>query len=290
MRNQNKFLQLLLETRSSLPKKQEKLCNFMIENIQTIGFLTVAELAEAANVGTTTVMRLIKNLGYESYSDVKKELLNVSIQSPHNAWWHLQESFKANNNGGHVLMEVGEEGKKLIDETVSPSLISKFDHAVNQILKSKRVHILGTRSNKALALYFGYLLEEFLPEVNQLSFDADFVFDRILRFKKGDLFILIDNAPFTSVAIEAAKFCHENKHPMILITDHLSSEASSYSTVTLNTVPSKKQYSIIPTLFLIESLIIELGRKTSDKSITHLQKLSKVLESKNITLPFSLEN
>src|SRR5699024_465373 len=103
-----------------------------------------------------------------------------------------------------------------------------------------------------------------------------------------DILILIDNAPFTSIAIEVAKFCHEHNYPLILITDHLSSEAATYSTVTIDTVASQKQYSVIPTLFLLESLVIELGRRTSDTSITHLQELSKILEDKNITLPFSL--
>ncbi|VEF49554.1 RpiR family transcriptional regulator [Bacillus freudenreichii] len=287
MSNQNNFLQLLLDIRGSLPKKQESLCNFLIENIQSVGIMTIAELASAANVGTTTVMRLIKNLGYDSYSDVKKELLDATIQSPHNAWWHLQESFKSENLNEHTLKEVSEEGKKLLDETLSPALLSKFDSAIDIILNAKRVNILGTRSNKALALYFGYLLEEFYPDVRQLSFDADYIFDRILRFQAGDILLIIDNAPFTSTAIEAVKFCHENDHPIILITDHLSSEASSFATVTLDTKASTKQYSVMPTIFLLESLIIQLGRKTSNTSITHLQKLSEVLESKNITLPFS---
>src|SRR5699024_1213721 len=169
MKKQSNFLNHLIEARPSLPNKQEMLCNFMIENINSVALLTVAELASAANVGTTTVMRLIKNLGFDSYSDVKKELLNAaSIQTPHSAWWHLQESFKKQKVDQHVLLEVGQESKNLLSQTVSPRLISKFEEAVKLILKSKRVNVLGTRSNRALALYFGYLLEEFFPEVNQL--------------------------------------------------------------------------------------------------------------------------
>ncbi len=290
MSNQSNFLQLLLDKRSTLPKKQEKLCNFMIENIQTVGIMTIAELASAADVGTTTVMRLLKNLGYDSYSDVKKELLDASIQSPHNAWWHLQESMKAKNLGDHTLAEVNSEGKNLLEQTLSPALISNFDKAVKLILEAGRVNVFGARSNKGLAIYFGYLLEEFYPDVKQLSFDADYIFDRILRFGSEDILLLIDNAPFTSIAIEAAKFCHEHNHPIILITDHLSSEASSYAAVTLDTKASKKQYTVMPTLFLLESLIIELGRKTSETSIAHLQKLSSILENKKVTLPFSIED
>src|SRR5699024_6805375 len=100
----------------------------------------------------------------------------------------------------HTLIEVAEEGKKLLDETLTSRLINKFDQAVELILNSKKINILGIRSNRGLALYLGYLLEEFMPEVNQLSFDYDFVFDRTIKSDKDTVLILIDNAPFTAIA------------------------------------------------------------------------------------------
>ena len=290
LNSQSNFLQNLLGIRDTLPKKQKQVCNYMIENHQSVGVLTIAELAMYSNVGTTTVMRFIKNLGYESYSDVKKEIIDDSIQSTPSAWWHLQQSFKPNNKQIHTMTEVGAEVINIIEQTLTPMLISNFDLAIKLILKSKRVHILGARSNKALAMYFGYILEEFYPNVFQLSRDTEFIYDRLLRFSEGDILILIDNAPFTTIGIETAKFCSENGHPVILITDHLSSPAATFASATLNSKASNKQYSIMPTLYIIESLIIEIGRKTSHTSISDLQKLSDILESKNITQPFSFDD
>lgn len=284
------LVQKLIDIRSDLPKKQKQLCDFMIENYQSIGVLTLSELADQANVGTTTAMRLINNLGYESYLDIKKDILDATIQTTSSAWWHLQESFKPSNQEDHTLIEVLTEANSLLEQTVTPSLIANFDTAIQLILKSKRMHILGVRTNKALANYFGYLLEEFYPKVSQLSNETEFIYDRLLRLEKGDILFLIDNAPFTTIGIETAKYCHDKGHPVILLTDHLSSPAADYATAILNTTASNKQYSIIPTLFTVESLIIELGRKTSNKSISDLQKLSDLLEEKNITHSFSFES
>lgn len=283
------FLQKLLDARSDLPKKQKQVCDYMIEHYQTVGVLTLSELAEQANVGTTTAMRLINNLGYDSYLDVKKDILEASVQTTPSAWWHLQESFKTTNQKDHTTLEVLTEVKSILEQTVTPPLISNFDTAIQLMLNSKRVNILGVRTNKALATYFGYLLQEFFHKVTQLSNETGFIFDRLLRMEKGEILILIDNSPFTTVGIEAAKYCHEQGHHVILITDHLSSPAADYATAILNTAASSKQYSVIPTLFTIESLIIEIGRKTSDQSIADLEKLSSLLEEKNITQPFSFE-
>lgn len=283
------FLQTLLNSRDELPKKQKELCDYMIEHYQSVGLLTIAELAEAANVGTTTVMRLIKNLGYESYADVKKDILDASVQTTSSAWWHLKESFKHQNEGKHTLVSVKDEVVNLLDQTVTPSLLANFDAAIDLILKSEKVHILGARSTKSLAQYFGHLLELFYDNSYQLSLDTDFVFDRISRFTKGDILVLIDNAPFTTLGTDAAKYCHEKGHDVILITDHLSCPVSTFATVSLNTKSSNSQYSVVPTLFLIESLIIELGRKTANKAMQKLVNLDEILEKKNITQTFSFE-
>ncbi|MFS0824788.1 MurR/RpiR family transcriptional regulator [Bacillus sp. 1P02SD] len=289
IQNYDKLLQGLLDLRSTLPKKQAQLCDYLIENHQLIGLLTVSELAKNANVGTTTVMRFINNLGYESYLDLKKEILDASVKLNPSAWWHLQESFTDNGVGEHILIDTFTEVKDILDQTLKPSLLTNFDEAVSIMLNAERVNILGARSNKALAMYFGYLLEEFYPKMSQLSHDTEFLYDRLIRFKKGDVLLLIDNAPFTTLGVEAAEFCHKEGHPVILITDHLSSPAASYSAATLCTQASKKQYSVIPTLTILETLIIQIGRKNSNSSISNLKRLSEILEKKKITLPFSFD-
>ena len=52
------ILDEILKIKDLLPKKQQKLCNYLALNYKQVGVMTVAELAQAAGVGTTTVMRL----------------------------------------------------------------------------------------------------------------------------------------------------------------------------------------------------------------------------------------
>lgn len=277
------LIQRILNQRESLPKKQKQLSDYIIENYQSVGVLTVSELAHAANVGTTTVMRLIKNLGYQSYSDIKNDIHTASIESTPAAWWHLQKSFEDTDHEEHTLTRIWQEVGSLLNQTLTDSLTANFDLAIKLILKADRVNVLGMRSSKGLAIYFGLLLEEFYPKVNQLSYDTEFIYDRASRFTKNDILLLIDNAPFTTVGIDTAQFCHENNVPVILITDHFSSPAASYASVTLKTESSEKQYSVVPTVYLLESLVIGIGRETAETSISNLDYLSQILKKKNIT-------
>lgn len=282
--NSSNILDRMLSEKRNLPKKQRKLADFIVENYQHIGLLTVAQLAKEAGVGTTTVLRLINSLGYSSFQDFKKEFHDYTIQSSLSTWWHLQKSFSDDHAGpstqrlDHTLKEI----IQLLNQTLNDHLIDNFSKAVHFILNADTLHILGLRTSKVAAIYFENLLAEFYPKTKQLS-DSEFLYDRILQFKKGDVLTLISLSPFTTRSIEAAKFCHERGHRVILVTDHLSCPAAPYSDVILKTQASDKQYSIVPTIALLEALVIEIGQQTKNESIQNLEALGELLRQKNIT-------
>ena len=78
---ENNILDTITQIKDVLPKKQRTLCNFIVLNYVEAGMMTVAELAERSGVGATTVMRLVKTLHYDSYSDFRRALLNVSLKN-----------------------------------------------------------------------------------------------------------------------------------------------------------------------------------------------------------------
>ena len=64
----NEVLEQIIKIKDAVPKKQRILCNYLALNYEKIGVMTVAELAENAGVGSTTVMRLVQLLGFDSYT------------------------------------------------------------------------------------------------------------------------------------------------------------------------------------------------------------------------------
>lgn len=279
------ILQSLIDIRENIPRQQKKLCDYIIENYQSIGVLTVSQLAAKAGVGTTTVMRLLKRLGYDSYNQMKKDLYELTINSNKNTWWHLEKSFKSTtkNNNSNTLQNSLYEIVSILEKTLKDPLLENFYKSVDLILKANTIHILGLRSSVAAAIYFEHLLGGFYPKTKQLSHNSDYVFDRISQFEDGDLLFLITNSPFTNRSLEAAKFCSKQGHPLILVTDHLSCPASTYADVILLTEPSQKQYTIVPTITVLESIVIEVGRKTSETSIQQLNQLAQILKQNHIT-------
>ncbi|OLS40074.1 MurR/RpiR family transcriptional regulator [Bacillus sp. MRMR6] len=274
----------LVEKSAQLPKKQQILCNDIIENYREVHVLTIAELARRNQVGTTTVIRLVQSVGYNSFQDFKKSLQEYALASSVDKWSYLKNAFSEGVADDHALPNSFQELSKALNGTVNEENILNITKAVSMLIEAKKIHVLGVRVSKVAALYFDLVLTSFSTKVHQLSYDNEFVFDRILQFEKGDIMVVFASSIMTKRTIEAVKLCHELGHRIVLITDLSPCPASSYADAVLKAVPSKNRFSIIPILAIAEAIIIELGRQTSEESIHNLEKIGSVLRDKNISI------
>lgn len=110
--------------------------NFVIKNKDKVMYMTIRELADAAGVSTTTVLRFCRKLNCEGYSEFRvrfKLYLEQTETQPANfGSSEIISFFKSTNN---------EEFDTLID------------HAVDIICSSERIIFVGAGTSGALAKY-----------------------------------------------------------------------------------------------------------------------------------------
>jgi DNA-binding MurR/RpiR family transcriptional regulator len=273
----------IISVKDTLPNKQRQLCDFILENHQDIELYTVKELAANANVGTTTVLRLVKILGYENFFDLKKEFHNIQ-RDYSDKWENVQKSFgnKDENKDFKTLSNVWQEGVHLLDKSLNPQLVESFKKAMDLIENAERINLLGLRPYKAVAIYLELLIEEFHSKTRQLSYDSESMFDRILQFEKNEVIIIFGFAPYPQRTIDAASVAYKQGIPIILITDHLSCPIASFSSVILTVETGEKHFTIIPIIALVEAIVVELGKRHSETSIQKIRNLVDTLKDKNI--------
>lgn len=85
---------------------------------------------------------------------------------------------------------------------------------------------------------------------------------------------------------EAVKLAYELGHSIILITDHISCPIISYASVTLKVEVSEEQFSVIPIIALLDALVIEIGKRSSEESIKKLKRLEKTLIEKDVLFSY----
>lgn len=278
-------VEFLIAIKDSLPNKQKQLCSYILENNRDVGLLTVKELAEKANVGTTTVMRLIKELGYSSFFKFKKDFYDIQLDYS-DKWENVQKSFgndnESENEAYKTLSSVGKEGINVIEQSLTPYIVENFNIAMDLIANAEIINLLGLRPYKAVALYMEMLMGEFYSNTRQLSHDSETMIDRILQFNKNEVLILFGFAPYTQRTIDAAALAYKKGVPIILITDHLSCPIASFSKVILKVKASDKHFTIVPVIVLVEAIVLDLGKRNSKTSIQRIRTLFETLKEYEI--------
>lgn len=288
MKNNNESaIERIISKKETLSKKQKQLCDFLIENHNKIATLTMKELADQAEVGTSTVMRTIKELNYSSFNELKKELHIASLQKRPTTWWPLQHTDvdhtkNPTNENPYYWNEILES----LDHTFTNDLNQGIEETVKLMKKASRINVLGLRSSKIPASYFASLLKEFTSNIQQLSNEVEFIYDRILQMDTSEIIVVFVQSPFAVETLKAANYCYEKGIKIILITDLLSCPIVPKADITLLVETCKNQYSIVSSIALVEVLIIKYALALLPKSMKNLELLGKVLVDENVTTTY----
>ena len=273
------ILDALARIKDDLPKKQCQLCNFLLYNYQTAGMATVSELAERAGVGTTTVLRLVAALGYDTFNAFKKDLLSVIILRENPPHRDARQNFGKED----ALSIICDEAILSIRNMVTPRNIEQCKRTVELLMGAKRINILAQRTSKAAALYLEFSLAPFLPDnIRQLSMDQDYAFDKVLTMEEGDVVFIISNWPCGTHTIAVADACRDRRIPMILLTNTGANPMARYCDILLDTNSIGSPCLLLPAIAVLEAITFELGRRMAPESTQKLEKLEEMLRSKRL--------
>lgn len=283
----NEVLEQIIKIKDAVPKKQRILCNYLALNYEKIGVMTVAELAENAGVGSTTVMRLVQLLGFDSYTTFKKALAQESLLKNTTPYRSLRQEFSrtsetASRDTFHMAIA---DGIQVLENLCTPSNISQFEAAIQLMLESDQLYILGMRSSKALALYFEYVAERFYPHIRQLSREEEFVYDRIaINTTSKDVLLVYSVWPCTKKTIRVAELVYNLGIPMILITNTSLNPLVKIADVVIDTNSVNHPSGDTALMLVTEALMSELGRRTAPESTKNIEKIEQALNDNGLIL------
>ncbi|MFV5770111.1 MurR/RpiR family transcriptional regulator [Mammaliicoccus sciuri] len=280
MDNQHTIKLKLIDIKDQLPKKQKKLCDYILKNFQSLGLVTIKELSQDADVGISTVMRTLKAIGYDNFNDFKKDIYEEVM--PSESTWVMQTSLMDSVEKNKTLVDVWDKSVELLNKSYNEELDEYFKDAVKLMKEAEMIGIIGTRPYKAASLYLEQLLGEFTNQIAQLSHDTETVIDKVLQMGNRDLIVMFAFEPYSQLVLKVTKIAHNNQVPILLITDYDSCPIVQYASETLKLAVSKNHFSILPIIALIDAIVIEMGKYKSEQSVDKLKRLEKTLKDYDI--------
>ena len=154
-----------------------------------------------------------------------------------------------------------------------------FNAIVEEILKAKKIYILGVRSSAALASFLGFYFNLIFPNVRLVhTTSVSEMFEQIVNAGEGDVVIGISFPRYSKRTSKSMEFARKQGATVIAITDNETSPLAKCSNYSLYARSDMASFvdSLVAPLSMINALIVAIGLKRKDTIHNTFEKLEKL--------------
>lgn len=250
---------------SRMSKGQKLIAEFILQHYDKAAFMTAAKLGTSVGVSESTVVRFANQLGYEGYPELQKalqELIKNKLTTAQRI--ELSNDYFIPNNALKGILKADIDNIRATMEKID---YNEFEAVIDNILKAKRIYIVGLRSSGALADFLGYYLNLILDNVKVVSYGVSGLFEQMLTLNEEDCVIGISFPRYAMRTLETVDFAKKKNATIIAITDSLLSPLATRADYTLTAESNMASFvdSLVAPLSVVNALIIAVGLREKDK-------------------------
>ncbi|MGK3723222.1 MurR/RpiR family transcriptional regulator [Priestia megaterium] len=272
----------IAEQMPTMSKSNLRIAKYILENPNTVPFLTGDKLAKITGVSPATVVRFATFLGYSGYPELQ-QYMQSSAQQQLTTTERLKISKEVYNDQDQSVYDIFLDDISNIRSTLDKLDIEVFKSAVESLIKAKRVYIVANRSATALGVFLQYYLQ-FLLEQVELIHSIENVSERIFDLNEDDVVIGISFARYTKSTLKVLSYAKEKEATTVAITDNLLSPLIPYADIPLTASSQMPTFidSFVAPLSLINALIISVGKEKEENFQDKLESLEEIWDKFNI--------
>ena len=201
------FKEKLLSKFESMPRKRQKIINFLLEHWEELPFLNIQEIAKSLDVDPSTITRLLQHLGFDGFHEFKKRISEerrVSLK-PYEKFDLLSENLK----GKKFLIRIARQDIKNIRKLVENIQEEKFDRLIAAIERANRIFTFGMGISAIFSKLTVFYLRNAGKETYFLGENAESVEEKVISLKKEDLLLLFSFPRYSSYTLKIASLAKE---------------------------------------------------------------------------------
>lgn len=259
------------------PTKQKKLCSYVNKNYRDAAFMTVGQLSHELGIGSATVMRAVRNLGYRSFKDLTAELRKNLINQESTYWKQLRDSWDRDDESKpsiNRLAEITEQNILNLENSLTPFMLDAFSETVTLLKRARTICILGLRSSKAASYYLYYMLDEFRDNVMLAdAIDSQEIYNNLINLTDEDIFVAfsLGGPNYATRTHEALNYVNSKHVPIVLITSDVRNP-SAHLAKSLLLIPSPQyHYSLASVMNVLDAIIANMGTVSNKKRMKELE-------------------
>ncbi|MEO1745801.1 MAG: MurR/RpiR family transcriptional regulator [Pseudomonadota bacterium] len=240
-----------------LTRSERQLSDVILSNYPVSGLGTITALAEAADVSTPTVARLVQKLGFAGFPSFQQALrseLDETISSP----LAKRDKWVDDAPHAHLLNRFTSAVIDNIRQTMAKVDPADFETACKLLADTdRRIFIVGGRITRALADYFFLHLQVIRRDVVQIASNTNAWPHYMLDLKPGDVVVVFDIRRYENSTLKLAELARERGAEIVVFTDQWQSPIAAHATVCFSNhikAPSAWDSNIV--VMLMSELVI----------------------------------
>lgn len=264
-------------------KGQKLISDYIVTNYEKAAFMTAAKLGKEVNVSESTVVRFATELGFDGYPKLQKamqEEIRTRLTSV-----QRMKIISDKMSDKDILKTVLMSDIDKLTKTLSEIREEDFLGAVDTILNSSKIYILGARSCYSLANFLEFYLNHICDNVKKVSTtSASETFEQMYRVSKDDVVIGISYPRYSKRTINALKFASDRGAKIVAITDSNLSPIAEHATYVLTARNDMSTFvdSLVAPLSVINALIVALVMKRKDEVARNYEELEDIWDEYDV--------
>ncbi len=277
---------LLTEIEERMPtfsKGQKMISNYVLENYDKAAYMTAAKLGNIVNVSESTVVRFAIEMGFEGYPEFQhslQEIVRTRLTS-----FQRMEVTRNLIGDGDILSKVLLADSEKIRHTLEEIDRTAFEEAMEHIVNSKNIYIIGVRSSSSLAGFLSYNLRMIFDNVKLVqTTSGSEMFEHIMNIGKNDCMIAVSFPRYSTRVINAVNFAKRAGADVIALTDSAMSPIAAPADQLLLAKSDMASFvdSLVAPLSIINAMIVSLAMKKQEDLQVRLRRLEQIWDEYDV--------
>jgi DNA-binding MurR/RpiR family transcriptional regulator len=201
-----------------LPRRLQQCADHVAAHQDSIALSTVAQVAQAAGVPASAMMRFCQVMGFSGYAEMQR-LFREALARPVPDYATRLANLKRAGSGqpAALVAEFVDAGRLSMEALARDLDETALNQAVDTLAMAEVIHLAGFRRSFPVAAYLAYVFDKLgVPAVLHDGV-AGLVHPSTLR--PGHALLAITFAPYSEETLALARRARETGLPVILLTD-----------------------------------------------------------------------
>jgi DNA-binding MurR/RpiR family transcriptional regulator len=261
---------------------------FVLQNPETLAFLSITDIAKEAGVSQTTIVRFCNVLGYDGYAQLVREV-RQTIQAEIGSAGRFKivrrmrrdSKIKQSRSVFENLLEQEIENMSNLAKNIK---IADFYRCIDFMAKADQICIIGCMSSASIAQFFGDILSRIFQRIDVLYGHSVMASAICQRLTPKSLVFLISFPQYARATEELGRLATENRANIVVITDNNNSPIVPLATLSLFIPVSIQSYleSYSAPMALISILVNAFGERFPEKTEEGLVRYDRYSSKMNL--------